>query len=304
MQGRVKMNGDFALGYKLNLFVENVLVRFPFEIISSMGVIGLVAIPFVLFITYWLFKNRIHYASSQFWLIILCSLAGIVGGIFIISMGNYRVAGTTEDGRTLTVVSFWMALMITLIASVLITNKEWHLIRRTSILVCGLIIAAFFLRSSDWVRGYFYQNRVIATIPADKIIQMTEGIDDPVLLVEFDTPLHLFHGMHNNRGTQFISKEIKRQTGQYIFSLPANGRIIRTLLDGTHLQQYNCINSTELVANYAGIYDPSALIFWHVGTGELRKVTPPFNYGCTRTIHQYEYLGELLYPFMGNPRRF
>jgi len=303
MQGTVKLTSGSVLTEKLNLFVENILLRLPFEMLSSMGIIGLVAIPIALYITYALFQNRAHTNNFKFWFIIVACISGIAGSIFIISLGNYRVAGTTEDGRTLSVSSFWLALMVTLVSSAILT-KGTRRARMAGIGILVMIVISFFLRAGDWVKGYTFQQKVIASVPAEEIIRLTEIDESAVLLIEFDTPMHVFHGMHNNRGTQFVSKEIQRQTGKYIFAFPANGRLAQTLMEGTHIYQMNCVNPDELITTYRKNFNPTSLIFWHVGTGQVRRITPPFEYGCTRTIEKNESLGELLYPFMGNPRRF
>lgn len=305
LEGRVKLDGDLAIGYKAQLFLENLIIRLPFEVVSSMGVIGLATIPLVLFVLIQLVKRRKTFTNTKFMCVLAACGAGIVGGVFIISIGNYRVAGTTEEGRTMFVLSFWMAFIVALTAAVLMTKNDrpWTRARTAGLVIVAMIVTGFYLRAGDWVRGYFYQREIIAAAPAEEIARVADG-ERPLLLVEFDTPLHLFHGMHNNRGTNFLAEDINRRTGKNFFAFPATGRLHKTVLDETHLYQVNCIKTSEIVSDYAGIFAPKSMVFWNAKTGEVRKVTSPFSYGCTRKVRPYESLGELLYPFMGNPRRF
>lgn len=308
--GRVMSKGDIALGYKASLFVENATVRFPFEVLSSMGILGILVTPFLIYVLYGLLKHRKSYSTHRLWLVFLSCLAGILGGILVVTLGNYRISATSDDARFLSVVSIWLSLLVALIAAV-IWSKKLNTIRISSYIIYVLIIASFFLRAGEWVQGYFYQREAIRSVPVEQIRQLvqdaqTDGRKSPrqtkiILLVEFDTPTTIFHGLDNNRGTNFISEKIKATTGIELFTIPTNRRILKTVFEGTHLYQYRCLNKSDFLWNDD---DPAYFImFWHVETGELRQVSSPFSYGCTRQVHPWEVLLEFLYPFSGNPRR-
>lgn len=310
LEGRVMSSGGIDLAHKLSLYLENVVFRFPFEVVSSMGVVGLFATPFFLYALFGLFKHKREKTDAKFWLVVASCIAGILGGILIVTLGNYRITATSDDARFLSVVSLWLALLVSMAASILAANAS-RAVRVASYIVYVSIILAFFLRAGEWVQGYFFQRDVLASIPAEKIAQLIKSnqkttaispdFRNNMLLVEFSSPTHIFHGLHNNRGTNFISAEITKQTGIDIFTLPTNRRVLKTGLDGTRLYQHRCLDTSDYIWNFD---NPNHMIvFWHYGTGEVRKVNAPFEYGCTRTIERYEFLWELLYPFAGNPRR-
>lgn len=306
MQSTVKGGEGFSLISKLYLFLENIAFRLPFEIISSMGVFGLVSIVPLLVVFVVLFKNRSCCGDGRFWGVVLACLAGILGGVFVISLGNYRVAGTTEDGRTLFMVSFWLALLVTLVTGVLL-SYPWRIARWAGVFVGVMVLIGFMFRAGDWVKGYVFQRETIASVPTEKIAQLAGYVDTldengnaTVLLVEFGTPMHVFHGMHNNRGTRFITDEIRKRTGLTFFTVPANGRVWGSEWDGKRLIQPTCARGDEIREDYPA----RSVIFWNVATGEVQKLSPSFSHGCTRPVQRFEFLGELLYPFMGNPRRF
>lgn len=290
--------------------MENIFVRFPFEVLTSMGVAGLAATPFLLFILHWFFKHRIELSSTRVWFVAVSCLLGILGGILVVTLGNYRVTATTDDARFLSAVSLWLSLLIGIIASILLSHGSKN-VRISGYVVYALIVTAFFMRSNDWVQGYLFQRHVIASVPVEKIANLVdrpaiefglEAANDmrPILLVEFDTPLHLFHGWGNQQAVSFITRKIRDQTGKAFFGLPADGRLWKTVVDGTRLYQPRCANPEEITGDYVV---RSEVVYWRIKTGEVHKISSPFSTGCTREIRRFEVLGELLYPFMGNPRR-
>lgn len=308
--GRVMAGGEFKLLNKLVLLVENIFVRFPFEVLSSMGVFGLAAVPFVIFILYWIFKRKSELTKQQFWLVMLACIAGILGSITVVTLGNYRITATTDDARFLSAVSMWISLMIGMVISLTISNGTKNL-RTAGCVVYVLIVIAFFVRSNDWVQGYLFQRYVIDIVPVEEItklldepiiVKTAESVSTvyPALIVEFDTPLHLFHGWGNTRGITFISRKIKNETGKEVEGIPAEGRIWKTIMDGSRTYQLRCANLKEVEGEFIAV---ASAVYWRIKTGEVRKISPPFTTGCTRTINRFEFLGELLYPFMGNPRR-
>ncbi|PCI40936.1 MAG: hypothetical protein COB46_05560 [Rhodospirillaceae bacterium] len=312
MEGRVLSGGGLKLSAKLSLFAENVFIRFPFEVLSSMGVIGLMAAPLFMFVLFKLYQRRSEFLKGpSMLLVILACVAGIMGGILVVTLGNYRITGTTDEARFLSAISIWLCLMFGMLSSLVLSLRAKN-IQIVTTAVYVLIIAAFFLRASDWGRGHSYQRDVIASVPVEAIAKLIEplenqgatinfDIEQTVLLVELGAPMHLFHGLDNSRGLQFVSQKIESETGKSVVGLFVNNRLWKTTVQGTELSRARCANPEELVGGKA--VNAPQFIFWSYKTGEVRKISQSFQQGCTRTIQRYEFLGELLYPFMGNPRR-
>jgi len=312
METRVMAGGGLFLTEKLYLFAENVFIRFPFEVLSSMGVIGLIVAPLFIFVLFNLYQRRSDFLGGPtvVWVILSC-VAGILGGILVVTLGNYRITATTDEARFLAVVSIWLCLLLGLVTGIVL-DKGSKNIRVLTTVVYGLIVVAFFLRASDWVEGAIFQEKVMAKVPVDAIAKLVVSpehgamtlpgaLDFPVLLVEIDAPMHVYHGLNNSRGLRFVSNKIKAETGKTVIALFVNNRLWKTVVDGNTLSRSRCANPAELVGGAVAI--APSFIFWSHKTGEVRKISQSFEQGCSRTIHRYEALGELLYPFMGNPRR-
>lgn len=312
INARVMSGGSLSLGYKIELFFENIFVRFPFEVLSSMGLLGGVALPFVGYVAFWLFKNREKFYSKSILYVGLACLAGIVGGILVVTLGNYRITATTDDARFLAITSMWITLLIAMSANVVLSYGTFY-VRVACYFLYGLVIVSFFVRASTWVEGFFFQRTVLENVPMERIVSFLHVNKDnnekrsgeqvkepPVILMVLNSPAGIFHGMNNTRGAGAVANMIENFVGVRPLIIPTNDRVWRTVFTGSRIYQQNCASPQERINETA----TRSFVYWDVLTNNVQKIDAHFNRGCERSIHRYEALYELLYPIMANPRRW
>ncbi len=299
--------------YFLQTLVVNIF-SFPYLLIASFGVFELLAlaifVPTIIYFVIKLKKNAgglIPLFRTKRFAIILLLTSGIFAGFFLYSAAGYTMWGLGSRSRTMFVASFYLPLIIVIIAQRIseLNNISKANKKGIAIALFALSFAALLVNKLDWVEAEKMQKDVIEKFPTEQVADLDSN--DMVLVVapfrhkrisQFDAPWSINNQMQYGKsfyrgGELARTTDAKFAVGRGIVH-PVSGKHYQIYWDGALLYQGYDLDieakgiDKNFFYNRAESFTAKRLYIWNYYEGTFQQITDPklFEY---EPYYNYDY---------------
>ena len=299
--------------YFLQTLVVNI-VSFPYVLIASFGVFELLALAvFVPTIIYFIIKLKRNagglkplFRTKKFKILLLLA-SGIFAGFFLYSAAGYTMWGMGSRSRTMFVASFYIPLIVVIIAAKIAQLNSISRVMKTRIAftLFTLSFAALLVNKFDWIEAEREQKDVIMKFPAEQVDHL--DTNDMVVIVapfrhqwisQFDAPWSIKNQMRYGKSFYEGDELVRATDSKFVVGRgvvhPVSGEHYQIYWDGELLYQgYGLEEEAKKIDknfyyNRAECFTAKRLYIWNYYDDTLEQITEPrvFEY---EPYYNYDY---------------
>ncbi|MCB0703109.1 MAG: hypothetical protein KDC55_10430 [Ignavibacteriae bacterium] len=299
--------------YFLQTLVVNI-VSFPYVLIASFGVFELLALAvFVPTIIYFIIKLKRNagglkplFRTKKFKILLLLA-SGIFAGFFLYSAAGYTMWGMGSRSRTMFVASFYIPLIVVIIAAKIAQLNSISRVMKTRIAftLFTLSFAALLVNKFDWIEAEREQKDVIMKFPAEQVDHL--DTNDMVVIVapfrhqwisQFDAPWSIKNQMRYGKSFYEGDELVRATDSKFVVGRgvvhPVSGEHYQIYWDGELLYQgYGLEEEAKKIDknfyyNRAESFTAKRLYIWNYYDDTLEQITEPrvFEY---EPYYNYDY---------------
>lgn len=299
--------------YFLQTLVVNI-VSFPYVLIASFGVFELIAlavfVPTIIYFSIKLKKNsggfKPLFRSKKFKILLLLA-SGIFAGFFLYSAAGYTMWGMGSRSRTMFVASFYIPLIVVIIAAKIaqLNSISRAMKTRMAFALFTLSFAALLVNKFDWIEAEREQKDVIMKFPAEQVTHL--DTNDMVVIVapfrhqwisQFDAPWSIKNQMRYGKSFYEGDELVRATDSKFVVGRgvvhPVSGEHYQIYWDGELLYQgYGLEEEAKKIDknfyyNRAESFTAKRLYIWNYYDGTLEQITEPrvFEY---EPYYNYDY---------------
>ena len=299
--------------YFLQTLVVNI-VSFPYVLIASFGVFELLALAvFVPTIIYFIIKLKRNagglkplFRTKKFKILLLLA-SGIFAGFFLYSAAGYTMWGMGSRSRTMFVASFYIPLIVVIIAAKIAQLNSISRVMKTRIAftLFTLSFAALLVNKFDWIEAEREQKDVIMKFPAEQVAHL--DTNDMVVIVapfrhqrisQFDAPWSIKNQMRYGKSFYEGDELVRATDAKFVVGRgvvhPVSGEHYQIYWDGELLYQgYGLEEEAKKIDknfyyNRAECFTAKRLYIWNYYDDTLEQITEPrvFEY---EPYYNYDY---------------
>lgn len=299
--------------YFLQTLVVNI-VSFPYVLIASFGVFELIAlavfVPTIIYFSIKLKKNsggfKPLFRSKKFKILLLLA-SGIFAGFFLYSAAGYTMWGMGSRSRTMFVASFYIPLIVVIIAAKIaqLNSISRAMKTRMAFALFTLSFAALLVNKFDWIEAEREQKDVIMKFPAEQVDHL--DTNDMVVIVapfrhqwisQFDAPWSIKNQMRYGKSFYEGDELVRATDSKFVVGRgvvhPVSGEHYQIYWDGELLYQgYGLEEEAKKIDknfyyNRAESFTAKRLYIWNYYDDTLEQITEPrvFEY---EPYYNYDY---------------